>query len=191
MACMNKFAIDEEKQCDIAGVHFIKPWLQNSSNLFNIQLIQKALENCPKLNLHFIFAAYTTDFDQTEIKKVFESAMSSNRIEQANMTFFEMIRAYCISHEKCKKFYKQTEITPEKLYLTNPDPSGFIVGGLAESIGNDLDQFSVDENWEIEQNSNTFHVSMLTINQMIMLANGDVDYMSTFWMHQSQGMNPG
>ena len=46
MTCLNKFAIDEENQNEITGVHFIKPWLRNV--LFDIKVIQAAIQDCPR-----------------------------------------------------------------------------------------------------------------------------------------------
>ena len=45
MTCLNKFAIDEENQNEITGVHFIKPWLQNV--LFDTKVIEAAIQDCP------------------------------------------------------------------------------------------------------------------------------------------------
>ena len=49
MACLNKFAIDEENQNEIRGVYFIKPWLQNSA--FDKEVIQGALQQCPRAGI--------------------------------------------------------------------------------------------------------------------------------------------
>ena len=49
MACLNKFAIDEENQNEITGVYFIKPWLQNSA--FDKEVIQGALQQCPRAGI--------------------------------------------------------------------------------------------------------------------------------------------
>ena len=142
-------------------------------------------------NIHIIFASYTTDFDQTEIKEVFEQIMMKNKIKQATITFIEMVRAYCICKEKCEKFYKQTEVIAEKLYITNPEPSGFIFGGLVESIGNDLETFPDEQKSKIERNINTFFISMLTPDEKEKLKKQNENFIKTFWKYQSQGMNPG
>ena len=49
MACLNKFAIDEESQNEITGVYFIKPWLQNSA--FDKKVIQRVLQQCPRAGI--------------------------------------------------------------------------------------------------------------------------------------------
>ena len=51
MACLNKFAIDEDSQNEITGVHFIKPWLQNSS--FDKDVFQKALKQSPRAGINW------------------------------------------------------------------------------------------------------------------------------------------
>ena len=142
-------------------------------------------------NIHIIFASYTTDFDQTEIKEVFRRVLVTNEIKQATITFIEMVRAYCICKEKCEKFYKQTEVIAEKIYITNPEPSGFIFGGLVESIGNDLETFPDEQMSTIEQNINTFFISMLTHDEKEKLTTQNENFTKTFWKHQSQGLNPG
>ena len=138
--------------------------------------------------MHIIFASYTTDFDQTEIKGIFKQVMMKNEIKQATITFIEMIRAYCISKEKCEAFHKQTEVIAEKIYITNPEQQEEDESGLLESFGNDLESFAEKP---IEQNINTFHASMLTQHQKRNLKSDDIDYMRTFWKYLIQSMNPG
>ena len=191
MTCMNKSVISEDNQCDIAGVHFIKPWLQNSH--FNEKVIENALEKCPRENLQFIFAAYTTDYDQSEIKDVFGLVMSKNRIKRAKITFIEMIRAFCITKEKYDDFHKQKAL-PEKLYIENPEPSESTSEGLVEPFGNDLETFTANNLSDAEENTterNSFFVTMLTHQEKKQLAIGDVEYCRTFWKYQTMGMNPG
>ena len=117
--------------------------------------------------------------------------MVQNEIKQATITFIEMVRAYCICKEKCEKFYKQTEVIAEKIYITNPELSGFIFGGLVESIGNDLETFPDEQKSQIERNINTFFISMLTHDEKEKLKKQNENFIKTFWKHQSQGLNPG
>ena len=138
-----------------------------------------------------IFACYTTDYDKSAIEDVFKQAMAKNDIKQATITFIEMIRAYCISKEKCVKFYKQTEIIAEMNYISNPEQRGEDDSELLESFGNDLESFTDELKAPIEQNINTFHASMLTQQQKRKLKCEDVDFMRTFWKYQVMRMNPG
>jgi len=116
--------------------------------------------------------------------------MMKNEIKQATITFIEMIRAYCISKEKCQALHKQTEVIAEKIYITNPEQVEDNVG-LAESFGNDLESFADELNAPIERNINTFHASMLIQHQKRKLKSDDIDYMRTFWKYLIQSMNPG
>ena len=164
----------------IKGVHFIKPWLRNTK--FDKEVIEHALKNCLKENLHFIFAAYTTEEDQSQIKKVFENAMAKNQITKASITFFEMIRAYCIPKEKYDKLLRQQEMA-ERSYIADEE--------VIESFGTDLEAFSNDNVPEKEQNVNTFYVTMLTPQEWKKLANGNIIYCRTFWKCRTMKMNPG
>ena len=186
---LNKFAINEEHQNEITGVYFIKPWVLNSE--FDEKVIQEALQHChsppiPDLrnNLHFIFACYTTDDDQSKIIDAVKEEMTRKKIKRANITFIEMIRAYCITKEKCKKFYTSTELTDEKLYIR-----GTITKELVESFGNDLDKFL--EQPQKESFINTFTIPMLTHDEEQKLKNQCEDFNETFWKYWSQSLNPG
>ena len=96
------------------------------------------------------------------MEEVFKRAIAKNDIKQATTTFIEMIRAYCISKEKCEKFHKQTEVIAEKIYITNVEQRGEDYPELLESFGNDLESFTEELKAPIERNINTFHASMLT-----------------------------
>ena len=117
--------------------------------------------------------------------------MMKNEIKQATITFIEMIRAYCISKEKCEAFHKQTEVIAEKIYITNPEQQREDDSGLLESFGNDLELFADELKASIERNINTFHASMLTLHQKRKLKSDDIEYMRTFWKYLVQSMNPG
>ena len=99
-----------------------------------------------------------------------------------------MIRAYCISKEKCEAFHKQTEVIAEKIYITNPEQQGEDDSLLLESFGDDLESF-VEK--PIERNISTFHASMLTQSQKRKLKSDDINYMRTFWKYLIMSMNPG
>ena len=51
MTCLNKFAIDEENQNEITGVHFIKPWQQNST--FDKDVIRQAIRQSPRAGINW------------------------------------------------------------------------------------------------------------------------------------------
>ena len=125
------------------------------------------------------------------MEEVFKRAIAKNDIKQATTTFIEMIRAYCISKEKCEKFHKQTEVNAEKIYITNVEQRGEDDPELLESFGNDLESFTEELKAPTERNINTFHASMLTQHQKRKLKCDDIDFMRTFWKYQVMQMNPG
>ena len=140
-------------------------------------------------NLHFIFACYTTDDDQSKIIDAFKEEMASKKIKRAIITFTEMIRAYCISKEKCKRFHTSTELTGEKRYILGPKSSKSSFEELVESFGDDLDKFQATPHKE--SNINTFIIPMLTHDEEQKVKNQIEDFINTFWKYRSQGLNPG
>ena len=151
-------------------------------------VVNGTLIPCRRDNIHFILACYTTDDDKSAVEDVFKKVMAKNEIKQATITFIEMIRAYCISKEKCEAFHKQTEVIAEKIYITNPEQQGEDDSLLLESFGDDLESF-VEK--PIERNISTFHASMLTQSQKRKLKSDDINYMRTFWKYLVMSMNPG
>ena len=108
--------------------------------------------------------------------------MFQNQIKKASITFFEMIRAYCIPKEKYDKLLRQHEMA-ERSYIADDE--------VIESFGTDLETFRNDNVSEIKQNVNTFYVTMLTPQEWKKLANGNIVYCRTFWKCRTQKLNPG
>ena len=108
--------------------------------------------------------------------------MSKNQITKASITFFEMVRAYCIPKEKYDKLLRQQEMA-ERSYIADEE--------VIESFGTDLEAFSNDNLSETAQSVNTFYVTMLTPQEWKKLANGNIIYCRTFWKCRTMKMNPG
>ena len=198
MTFVNKLIADEIDMFELYGVYKVEGWWKLKARSYNVNLIKEVINKSTKQTSnaetwHFIWASFTRPMDRGELITLIKQQLTICGIETAIITFLSRERIKCITNETRNFLVQRDQKYPTK-YLTNylsddyfGAPGFFrnsqnVIENLQLSMGDDLERFEelMKHNQQFDMEKLSFHLSLLTSNEMQKLQCKDPEYLSSF-----------
>ena len=199
MTFVNKLLADENDMFELNGVYRVEGWWELKARSYNVNLIkevinQSANKQSNAYTWHFIWASSTRPGDREELITLIKQQLTIYKIETAIITFLSKERIKCTTKETCNIFVKRDQKNISK-YLTNNDfpfgPFGSFRKARSDfgdhyqiSIGDDLEGYEdlIKHSHPFRRlfERDSFHLSLLTSDEMQKLQSKDPEYLNSF-----------